>query len=134
MWKELSAYEGKNLQLNDDADMENLFVLLGKLFPEYGESSPITDPYYIWRIHNEKNALRYVIVDGEQLQTIPGASRACISLFNEEGRLVETNSFSTGWRIDIDNMELMKVSIIGVPVIVILTSPDRKSTRLNSSH
>jgi hypothetical protein len=96
MWKELSTYEGKNLQQLDDAGVDNLVYLLEKFFPEYTQSSSITDPYYIWRVYVQKKTLRYVIVDGEQLQRIPGASRACITLFDETGKLIGSDEFSTG--------------------------------------
>ena len=123
MWKELSAYEGKDLQQLDVAGVDNLFDLLKKLFPEYSQLSSITDPYFIWRVYVQKNTLRYVIVDGEQLQRIPGASRACISLFDDAGKSVGSCEFSTGWRIDIKGMIKMQDSIIGAPIIVILTRP-----------
>jgi hypothetical protein len=123
MWKELSPYEGKNLQQLDDAGVDNLLDLLEKFFPEYSQSSSISDPYYIWRIYVQKKTLRYVIVDGQQLQVIPGASRACITLFDETGKLIGSDEFTTGWRIDIKDMVKMQDSIIGVPVIVILTRP-----------
>ena len=123
MWKELSAYEGNDLQQLDDVGVDNLLDLLEKLFPEYSQSSSITDPYYIWKVYAQKNTLRYVIVDAEQLQRIPGASRACISLFDEAGILVGSSEFSTGWRIDIKGMVKMQDSIIGVPVIIISTRP-----------
>jgi hypothetical protein len=50
MWEELSFYEGKNLQQLDDAGVDDLLDLLEKVFPEYSQSSSITDPYYIWRV------------------------------------------------------------------------------------
>jgi hypothetical protein len=122
MWNELSRYEGRDLRNLDDADNDKLFDLLEKLFPKYCETSSITDPYYVWTVQDEKrNILRYIVVDGEQIQKLPGGSRACISLFDEVGRLVATSEFSTGWRIDIKDVELIKDSIIGVPVIVILS-------------
>jgi len=123
MWKELSAYEGENLQQLDELSVDNLLDLLERFFPEYSQSSSITDPYYVWRVYVQKKTLRYVIVDGEQLQRIPGASRACITLFDETGKLIRSDEFSTGWRIDIEGMVKMQDSIIGVPVIVILTRP-----------
>ena len=123
MWKELSAYEGKNLHQLNDAGVDNLLDFLEKFFPEYNRSSSITDPYYIWRVYVQKKTLRYVIVDGQQLQKIPGASRARITLFDENGKLIGSDEFSTGWRIDIIGMVKMQDSIIGVPVIVILTRP-----------
>jgi hypothetical protein len=123
MWKELSAYEGKDLQLLDDEGVDKLFDLLEKLFPEYSQSSSFTDPYYIWRVYVQKKTFRFVIADGEQLQRIPGASRACMTLFDETGKLIGSDEFSTGWRIDIKGMVKMQDSIIGVPVIVILTRP-----------
>jgi hypothetical protein len=121
MWSELTAYEGKDLQQLDDVAVDNLLELLEKLFPEYSQLSSITDPYYVWKVHVQKDSLRYVIVDGEELRIIPGASRAGISLFDEAGKCVGSCEFSTGWRIDIEGMTMMQASIIGVPVIVILT-------------
>ncbi len=100
---------------------EDLVESLNTYFPEYSESSSNADPYYIWRIQYPKINSRYVIVCGQELQRIPAASRAVISLYDDARKLVVTSEFSTGWRINITDMELIEKSIIGTPIVVILS-------------
>src|SRR5213593_1234568 len=101
MWKELLPYEGRDLRELDGAGIDRLLNSLNQLFPEYVEASSLASPSYLWRIKDRKHILRYIIVDGEQLQRLPGTSKACICLFDEGGKLLGATEFSTGWRIDI---------------------------------
>ena len=123
MFQQLTSYENRELRDLDEADSEVLISLLERFFPEYIESSSILSPFYLWRFRDQDGVTRYLILDGEDLQRIPGNSKAGVHIFTETGELVVTSEFLTGYRIGIRDARLIEDSIIDVPVLEITSQP-----------
>jgi len=123
MWKRLLPYLEKDLRQISDAELDRLFAFLETHFPRYCESIKTLEPYYLWEILNSNTPSKYVMVGGKELEIVPGSSRAFISVFDESDGRVNTSAFSSGWRINIKDMEFIKVSTIGVPLVVVSSCP-----------
>jgi hypothetical protein len=56
---------------------------------------------------------RYVLVEESPLRFIPGDSRLQISVFELEGKLLDSSEFGAGWRIALSSMSFTKVKEAG---------------------
>ena len=61
------------------------------------------------RISTTEGKSRYVLIEESPLETIPGDSRLRISLFDLDGRLIDSSQFGAGWRISLSEIRFMKV-------------------------
>ena len=78
--------------------------------------------WFVWRVPTG-NGERLVLFQGERIWSIPGTSNARVYLFDMAGRLAGQSSFSTGWRIDIVDAEIVTDKIEGETLIRVSTAP-----------
>lgn len=64
------------------------------------------------RISTSEGKSRYVLVEESPLVSIPGDSRLRISLFDLDGRLIDSAEFGAGWRISVSEIRFIKAKDI----------------------
>lgn len=77
--------------------------------------------YFFGKMQLSPDLVHYVLVEGAPLIIIPGESNGRVHLFDAGGKLLDNETFQTGWRITVTGGQLIRDSRIGVPVIELFT-------------
>jgi hypothetical protein len=122
-WHRFQAYVGKDLRKLDDAEQKRFRSILGSIIPETKDwpGCALSEPWFVWRVTNEKGSERFILLRVTGLWEIPGASSASIFVLNSAGKVVNQCEFSTGWRIDVVDAELTDHQ--GIPCVKVSTAP-----------
>ncbi len=114
----LDRYVGRDLRYVRPSRIKPLLESIGeqKDYHFFG-----TSPWYIWRT-GKGAATRYIVFEGQNGLLIPGGSSAKIHLLDGAALNINTWSFSTGWRIGIDDANFSRVDELVSDVITIETT------------
>jgi hypothetical protein len=120
IWRKLVSFENQDLAKLDNRQREELAQLLESILAKSKKQSFGFGPYCLARIASQGNA-RLVLVECQPLMIIPGLSEARVSVFDTEGRLLNSVEFQTGWRITIEGARILQTSPLHVPLVEILS-------------
>jgi acylphosphatase len=119
-WEKFLSFENKDLRNLDSQDKDNLqtaiFTLIGKT----------TDTEFlrlISKVTNEQGRENYLLIGESPLFSIPGNSGLWIKIFNSEGKLINSLSFDTGWRIELKDIKVKYSKAIQRKVIEVGSEP-----------
>ncbi|MCA1623081.1 MAG: hypothetical protein LC768_16010 [Acidobacteria bacterium] len=117
-WQTLLSFENQDLRKLDKESKARLKkasdVLIGKSFDDFR---------LISKISNSQGEIRYILIEESPLIAIPGDSRLRIYLFNPQGKLFDSLSFPSGWRIGLKGIRVIYKSEIGREVIEVESEP-----------
>jgi hypothetical protein len=60
-------------------------------------------PWFIWKYEPAPGRSGYILFHGRPANVVPGNSGAAVDFFDEDGVLINSTDFLTGWRITIDS-------------------------------
>ena len=118
---ELDRLVGKDLwkMRGSQSDLRRLDGMLGEI--PRGHVSP-PSAWRIWKTGSDRK-IRYVVVLGEPLPSIPGESTARIQLLDASGATINGWSFQAGWRLFLDEALIDFSTKHGGDLVVLKTTP-----------
>ena len=121
VWSVLLANENRDLTQIDGPEKTQLLMAIGTL---RGESeNQFLRPRLFSRISTSMSEERYVLVEESPLVMIPGDSRLRISVFDLDGKLLDSSEFGAGWRIMLFGIRFIYVKEAG-DVLEVESSPN----------
>lgn len=117
----LDQFVGKALSAGNFPDRELLTLdeVVGDVPRVFGVTPK---PWYVWKTTGHGRT-RYVIFLGGNLGLVPGGSVACVQLLDATAKIINSWSFSTGWRVDMSSARLEHSDALASDLIVISTEP-----------
>ena len=127
-WKALLYYGEADLWKLDKEDSNKIRALVDKILPTGKNSKSLESnfwrPWFLWRVSFSSEQSIYVLLEGQQIVTIPGQSEARVHFLSADGNHIRTSEFSTGWRIALKDARIIRKTAVGYPMIEISTQPD----------
>lgn len=121
-WQVLLSFQNRDLRRLDGAServlSQAIEVTTGKASPE--NSAPYFFPRLFQRLANAQGEPRYLLVEENPLRIIPGSSYLRINVFDDSGRLLNTEEFSA-YRTVFTNIQIRKVPALRHEVLVVDT-------------
>jgi hypothetical protein len=123
-FERFKTFAGQDIRKLSEAEQARFTSVVGSLIPsEQPHLSLIfRHNWYVWKLQGNGRT-RFMLFQGEPITSIPGISQAHIHLIDAFGHIVGQYSFSTGWRIDINDAAMESNPMVGETVIVVKTSP-----------
>jgi len=130
IWREIQlwrfkSYVGKDIRKLPEAEQLAFRQIVKSLLNKPREELLWFGPedWFVWRVNSDLGP-RLMLFQGRPLFMIPGQSSADVHLFTESGVLMGTTHLATGWRINIENAELLTDQLPGEYVIRVDTSTE----------
>ncbi len=123
-FQRFKSFAGLDIRKLSEAEQTRFAAIVSSLIPSQQPHLAFLfkQNWYVWQLQCEGKT-RFVLFQGQPISGIPGISQAHVHLFDAFGRVVGQSSFSTGWRIDIDDAAIESKLLAGETVIVVRTSP-----------
>lgn len=118
-WPVLLSWENRDLTLIDGPEKAQLEMAISALRVSKDQ---FLAPRLFSRVSTFSGEERYVLVEESALLSIPGDSRLHISVFDLEGKLLDSSEFGAGWRIMLSSISFIQVKEVG-EVLKVKSSP-----------
>ena len=105
-WTILLAWQNQDLSQIDGPEEAQLEMAIESLRVTKNES---VHPRLFAPVSTFLGEPRYVLIEDAPLFTIPGVSRLQMSVFDQDGKLLDSSEFSAGWRILTDEIKFVQV-------------------------
>ena len=113
-WPVLLSWQNRDLKHLDGPEKAQLEMAISVL---RATENQFLEPRLFSRVSNSLGEHRYVLVEEQPLVFIPGDSRLQISLFDLDGKLLDSSEFPAGWRIMLSGIKFVHVKDIGGDVL-----------------
>ncbi|MDQ1560566.1 MAG: hypothetical protein QOD32_3626, partial [Pyrinomonadaceae bacterium] len=103
-WRELLAYKNRDLQALDEGTQEQIAALANQILPERKKdpeafSVKMRRPWLLREFKATKRQTGYVLLDSQAVVFFPGQAIHYLYFFDARGRLLNSQFFTTGWRM-----------------------------------
>jgi hypothetical protein len=117
-WQTLLTFENQNIEKLNEESKNKLEQAKEVLIGKQSERARL-----ISRISNAQGQTRYVFIEESPLMTIPGGCSLRVFIFNDEGKLLNSLAFPSGWRIGLKDIRVIYKSEIGRKIIEVESVP-----------
>ena len=108
-WPVLFSWQNRDLKHIDGPEKAQLEMAISALRVTENQ---FLEPRLFSRVSNSLGEQRYVLVEEQPLVYIPGDSRLQISVFDLDGKLLDSSEFGAGWRITLFGINFVHVKDI----------------------
>lgn len=119
-WTILLGWQDRDLTQIQEPEMAQLKMAIAVL---RSTQNQFLEPRLFSRVSTFPGEERYVLVEESPLRFIPGDSRLQISVFDLEGKLLDSSEFGAGWRIILSGVSVIRVKHISGDVLEVKSAP-----------
>lgn len=119
-WPVLLAWQDRDLKPIQGPEKTQLQMAIAALRTT---DNQFLEPRLFSRVSVFPGEERYVLVEESPLVSIPGDSRLQISVFDTDGKLLDSSEFGAGWRITLYGMKFIRVKDISGDVLEVKSGP-----------
>lgn len=119
-WQKFLSFEHKDLRNLDSEEKDKLQTAIYTLIGKTTETEFLR---LISKVTNDRGRENYLLIGESPLFSIPGNSGLWIKVFDTDGKLLNSMSFDTGWRIELKDIKVKYSKEIQREIIEVGSEP-----------
>jgi hypothetical protein len=120
-WQTLLLFENQPLSKLAKPQAEKLQKAIDDLVGK--RENELLIPRFLTTISDSKGQTRYALIEESPLLTIPGNSGLSIHVFTQDGSLIRSSVFQTGWRIVVTDIRVVYLAQISRKALEVRSEP-----------